>query len=626
MPVHAAGTPIDRHAAVLANDNTRPAGTVEDRTVTVRLRAARGRWHPESDHGPSLMIDAFGEDEGPLTVPAPLIRVTEGTTIVVVVRNQLGVSLRIHGLCARNGSPCPPIDVPAGSVREARFVSGQAGTYHYWATSLGAPIPFRELAGALIVDPPDGTAAPDRIFVITEWSDLTATQLREILMADDVSEAFWAARPVFTFVINGLSWPATERLTYRQGDVVRWRVLNLTSQAHPMHLHGFYFLVTRTGDGARDEPVDGGAGREVVTELLRSGGTVSLEWRPERPGNWLFHCHIMAHVSPTRRLPAPSSPVPSHPHSTAGQHHTHAERGLGMAGMVLGISVLPAADAVPTPAAAVNSRRIGMVIGRDRARGVAMGVALHESGTVGEPSVTAPGPPLVLRRGEPVEITVVNHLDEATSIHWHGLEIESLYDGVHGWSGDGRQTAPMINPGASFVVRLTPPRAGTFIYHTHVHDYRQLSSGLYGALIVTELDAAYDPTVDHVIVFGRRDASEASSVIEDRESIVLNGSRTPRWVWSTGRTHRLRFINITPDDQLRVAMVRDDAPATWRAIAKDGAPRPADRVSQEPAAVTLAVGETFDVELEATSRPGTLWIEARSPSGKWQAQGQVILK
>ena len=192
MPARAAGTPIDHHAAVLANDNTRPAGTVEDGTVTVRLRAARGRWHPESDHGPSLIIDAFGEDEGPLTVPAPLIRVTEGTTIVVVVRNQLGVSLRIHGLCARNGRPCPPIDVPAGSLREARFVSGQAGTYHYWATSLGAPIPFRELAGALIVDPPDGAAAPDRIFVITEWSDLTATQLREILTADDVSEAFWA--------------------------------------------------------------------------------------------------------------------------------------------------------------------------------------------------------------------------------------------------------------------------------------------------------------------------------------------------------------------------------------------------------------------------------------------------
>src|SRR5262245_61665714 len=123
-----------------------------------------------------------------------------------------------------------------------------------------------------------------------------------------------------------------------------------------------------------------------------------------------------------------------------------------------------------------------MVIGADPARGVAMGVAVHE-GSTDSGRVTAPGPPLVLRRGEPAEITVVNHLNEATSIHWHGLEIESYYDGVHGWSGVDGRTAPMIAPGASFVVRLAPPRTGTFIYHTHIHDYRQLSSGIYGALI-----------------------------------------------------------------------------------------------------------------------------------------------
>ena len=74
-----------------------------------------------------------------------------------------------------------------------------------------------------------------------------------------------------TFVINGLSWPATERLTYVRGEAVRWRVINLSSQTHPMHLHGFYFTVTRTGNGRRDEPVAGGEGRRVVTQLLPSG-------------------------------------------------------------------------------------------------------------------------------------------------------------------------------------------------------------------------------------------------------------------------------------------------------------------------------------------------------------------
>ena len=44
----------------------------------------------------------------------------------------------------------------------------------------------------------------------------------------------------------------------------------------------------------------------------------------------------------------------------------------------------------------------------------------------------------------------------------------------------------MIEPGATFVVGFTPPRTGTFIYHTHLHDYRQLSRGISVAMIVVE--------------------------------------------------------------------------------------------------------------------------------------------
>jgi hypothetical protein len=35
----------------------------------------------------------------------------------------------------------------------------------------------------------------------------------------------------------------------------------------------------------------------------------------------------------------------------------------------------------------------------------------------------------VIPRGERTAITVHNELNEATAIHWHGLEIESYYDG-----------------------------------------------------------------------------------------------------------------------------------------------------------------------------------------------------
>ena len=156
-----AGPPASE--TVTANDNTRAAGTTADAVVTLKLRAAAGMWRPEGDGGPSLRIEAFGEEGALLTVPAPLIRVGEGTTIALSVHNELTAPLRVIGLCTRDGSPCAPIDVAPGATREARFPAGRAGTYHYWATTIGAPVPFRELAGAFVIDPRGAAPEADRI-------------------------------------------------------------------------------------------------------------------------------------------------------------------------------------------------------------------------------------------------------------------------------------------------------------------------------------------------------------------------------------------------------------------------------------------------------------------------------
>ncbi len=616
---------------VVANDNTRAAGAFEGGTITIRLRAAAGTWRPEGLDGPALRIEAFGIEGAALSVPAPLIRVTEGDHVAVSIRNELATALLVHGLCTRDGTPCQPIDVAPGGARDIRFASGQAGTYHYWATTIGAPVPFRELAGALVVDPPRDQAIADRIFVITEWSNLSVAQLREILAADDPTAAFVAMRPKLTFVINGLSWPATERLIYPRAKPVRWRVINLSSQTHPLHLHGFYFTVERMGDGQRDSPVADGAGRRVVTQMLAAGGTLSMEWTPEREGNWLFHCHIMHHVSPDRRLGAATSPADGHAAHGSGHAQAQHDPSLGMAGMVLGITVLPADAASPAPPFTECARRkLTMVIQPGRGtpgRGPSAGFAVSDADQpAAAAAVSSPGPTLVLRRDEPVEITVVNRLPEATSIHWHGLEIDSYYDGVHGWSGSGRQVAPMIAPGASFVVRITPPRAGTFIYHTHLHDYRQLSSGLYGPLIVTEPGETFDPATDHVVVLGRRQVTEASSLLEEAESAVVNGARAAQLSWRAGARNRIRVINITPDDILGVSLLVRDTPVTWRPLTKDGVPVPAPEAQPMSAKLRIAVGETYDFEYDAPPGRATLWLEVRTSGGKWQSQARVIVK
>jgi FtsP/CotA-like multicopper oxidase with cupredoxin domain len=630
---------------VCVNDNTRAAGTVDGDVVTVRLRAAAGSWRPEGDGGPALRVEALGEEGRPLMVPAPLLRVVEGSTLVVSVRNDLKSPLRVHGLCARDGAACAPLDVPPGADREVRFASGRAGTYHYWATSMGAPVPFREMGGAFVVDPAGVRTEPDRIFVITEWSDLTPAQLGQIMASDDASERFLDANPKVTFVINGLSWPSTERLAYRRGDPVRWRVINLSSQTHPMHLHGFYYTVKSLGNGVRDEPVAGADGRRVVTQMLPGSATMTMEWVPERAGNWLFHCHVMAHVAPERRLGASASGEEAAAghlmnrnqdgHGAHAGHGGHAtadakDASLGMAGMVLGVTVREReGEPVPAAVTAAAPRALTMTIhgaSADGATPARIDVTGDGLPAAAATPATSPGPPLVLRRGEPVEITLVNQLAESTSMHWHGLELDSFYDGVHGWSGLGPKVAPMIVPGERFTVRITPPRTGTFIYHTHLHDYRQLSSGLYGPLVVVEPGETYDPATDHVVVLGRRGASPASAILKDTTSAVIDGEREPRWTWAAKTRHRLRLINITPDDIWSVSLVDSSGPVTWRPLTKDGAAVPAAEAKPGPARVTIAVGETYDFEVDTPPGRKPLWLEVRGTDGKWQAQGRVLVK
>jgi FtsP/CotA-like multicopper oxidase with cupredoxin domain len=199
------------------------------------------------------------------------------------------------------------------------------------------------------------------------------------------------------------------------------------------------------------------------------------------------------------------------------------------------------------------------------------------------------------------------------------MELESYYDGVHGWGGNGTRITPMIEPGASFVVRFTPPRTGTFIYHTHLHDRVQLASGLYGAMLVLDTDETFDDTTDHVVVIGRGGPQPDSPA-------VLNNERALQQAWKAGARHRIRLINITPDDIVSVSLLNGDAPVKWRPLTKDGAPVPPGAGSETPARQVIGVGETYDFEVETRPGRATLWLEVRTSGGRWLTQGRLIVR
>lgn len=573
-----------------ANDNREPAGVLRDGVLTLNIDARLGDWHPDNDSGPGVAVPAFAEPGHAPQIPGPLIRVPAGTTIALTLRNQLASdTLVVRGLHTRPGTGAP-IALAPGESRSVSFRLGAPGTYYYWATTTGRAFDYRmgydgQLSGAIVVDEPGAPPPRDRVMVIGMW-------------ADTVGRAY-APRKRVLAVINGRSWPSTERLSYAVGDTVQWRVVNASADSHPMHLHGFYFRVDSRGDGTGDTTYRAGAGDREVTNFLIVGGTMRLTWIPERPGNWLFHCHIPEHFE--RRGPlgwdvsdtSASGATEAHAHSA-----NHAED--GMSGLVMGIHVRAAeGGARPSAPTAKSARRRIRLLVRPNRGGTDsapyFGFAIQEGPREPRPdSGLHLGPPLVLVRGQPVSITVVNRLREPTAVHWHGIELESYYDGVAGFSGDGRRLSPLIAPRDSFEVRFTPPRAGTFIYHTHADEKRQQPAGLAGPLIVVEPGTAYDPATDRTVLF-----TTPWAWADQTRAIMVNGSLMPTpLVLRAGTTYRLRFINMTTRrPAIRVELRRDSTLLAWRNVAKDGADLPSSRQVAGVARHDISIGETFDIEV-----------------------------
>src|SRR5688572_3265756 len=224
-----------------ANDNRAPAGVMERDTLVLRMTVTPAEWHILSDSDPAFNVLAFAEEGHTPTIPGPLLRVRVGTPVQVRLRNPLHDTLIIRGFSERARAD-DSLALAPGSTNVIRFVARHAGTYLYWATlRRSATTTFHPradltLAGAIVVDPP-GPIGNERIFVITQFADRD-----EAANAASSTDRHGTLRRQFG-AINGKAWPHTERLQHAAGDSIRWRVINASQEAHPMHLHGFYFRV-----------------------------------------------------------------------------------------------------------------------------------------------------------------------------------------------------------------------------------------------------------------------------------------------------------------------------------------------------------------------------------------------
>ena len=213
---------------------------------------------------------------------------------------------------------------------------------------------------------------------------------------------------------------------------------------------------------------------------------MAVRWTPARPGNWLFHCHFAFHIV-GRAVPLGAAGTAEAP----GGSMAHR-----MAGLVLGIHVRPRRGTAPSawqqrlgragradaaPAAGAAGARAGRLrashgiraaggrpragAGLDRRSPADAGAGARAAGAHhrGEPARRADGGALARHRAG-----------------------ELPRRRARAGAGPTRRLLRAIAPGDSFTAEFTPPRAGTFIYHSHANELIQISGGLYGPLIVVE--------------------------------------------------------------------------------------------------------------------------------------------
>ncbi len=241
--------------------------------------------HVRTEFVPGRVVDGWGFNG---SIPGPTIQVNEGDRVRLNVVNNLPepFSMHWHGLeipIDMDGMPGisqPPI-APGGRFAY-QFTLKQNGTFFYHSH-----MAMQEMMGliGLFVIHPRGAHQPrvDRDFgiILQGWALLPNNTVPNSL----AMEFNW-------LTMNGKAGPATTPMLCKVGERVRVRLVNLSMDHHPIHLHGHTFYVTGTEAG-RIRTTASEPGNTVLVGVAQAR---DIEFVADNPGDWHLHCHLPHHM------------------------------------------------------------------------------------------------------------------------------------------------------------------------------------------------------------------------------------------------------------------------------------------------------------------------------------------
>ncbi len=476
------------------------------RTRTVTLVAAPG--HLTIRRGQTVPVWTFNG-----TVPGPEIRVYQGDRVRVTLVNHLpwATTIHWHGLLDRNSN-----DGVAGVTQDAvlpghsytyDFVARDPGTYWYHPHQKSAEEVDKGLYGALVILPHRAAVSPavDRTLVLDDWPltgamatgmpgmtmstatatgmggisgmptpTATATSMGAMAMPSAMARGVGgmgaasgsALRPYLadpgmgayqTFTINGHAYPDTAPVQAPPGTLVRLRLINVGYLTHVLHLHGTAYRLVATDGSAVNRP-------QETADLLpiAAAQRMDIEFRMPR-GVWSLHDHDTLAGAGEMRVIVGQGARPS----------AADERAMRAAAPPL-LDLARYGVAAPAPFTARGRfDRVFRLVLQGAKPSMPMG------GTSGMTSMSMDtytingklfmqGAPLVVRRGQRVEISFVNKSVAAHPMHLHGHRMQVL--SLNGEPVTGAplyQDTVMALPGKTTTVAFTADNPGVWMLHCH---------------------------------------------------------------------------------------------------------------------------------------------------------------
>lgn len=194
-----------------------------------------------------------------------------------------------------------------------------------------------------------------------------------------------------------------------------------------------------------------------------------------------------------------------------------------------------------------------------------------------------PGPTIRVQRGNTLIVEFQNDLPDATTIHWHGLQVPIAMDGVI-WL-----TSP-LGPGENFEYSFEVDHAGTFWYHPHIDTDRQVDLGLYGVIVVED---PAEPVADRELVmvldaWGEHDEDEGE--LHDHGGTLdwtVNGLHDPVFPAVAGERIRVRIVNASNAGY---------ADPTWPDLRHIASDQGLLAALEQPESVVITPGDRADFE------------------------------